>query len=88
MKKWIKDEGIIYAVGGEFSQSVCALTSDTDANEMEASAYLIAAAPDMLEALELIVKHFENEDESARCMDNNVLHHALCVIEKAKGEEV
>lgn len=35
--------------------------------------------------LDFTVSHFENEDDSIRCEDNNVLHHARLCLSKLKN---
>lgn len=79
-------------------KTVCTLSiSEEDATEenqdeltagMLASAKLIAAAPQMLDALEAIIKRFQPEQhDAAGCMFKNCeLCKAIAVIKAAKGE--
>ena len=62
---------------------------DTDTERKMNNARLIAAAPQMLEALEAMVKRFQPEShDSAGCMFKNCeLCKAIAAIKAAKGEE-
>ena len=86
---WVRSvnaNGCVFVTHSDMRRNGGHIIASASGKDEVANANLIAAAPDMLEALELMVKHFENEDESARCMDNNVLHMALGALAKAKGE--
>lgn len=57
-----------------------------DNREALANAYLIAAAPEMLEALEDFVKYVENEIDLDMININPELQKGLAAIAKAKGQ--
>lgn len=55
--------------------------------EGEANAALIAAAPEMLEALEAIATHFDTPASGRLCNISDLLNDARAAIAKAKGQK-
>ncbi len=56
---------------------------DVSINEQLANAHLISAAPDLLEALETMVKAYEDNSQTYAMMAADLARHA---IKKARGE--
>lgn len=80
-KEYDHNDDVIFAVEVEGGQRVCDLM--TDFPEDEANARLIAAAPDMLEALEGLVSYL---DRTCLYEDSGAGARIVAAIRKAKGE--
>lgn len=85
---WLDDDGFIASGNGDTYETIAdPHCSDLDIDEREANARLIAAAPELLEALEELVEQCETAQGLS---DYNYgkfdLVHALKAISKARGE--
>lgn len=69
---------------GDVNQPVCSLADTCDENETEANANLIAASPDLLQALEKLLAQCEKIEE-ARCQSFYDCDEARAAIAKALG---
>lgn len=60
---------------------------DKDTNDLISLISFLQKENEYLKAvLDFTVSHFESEDDSIRCADNDVLHHArLCLSKLKKG---
>ena len=83
-KEYDHQDDVIFAVEVEGGQRVCDLM--TDFPEDAANARLIAAAPDMLAALEGLLAHEDMEESCYSPGYWQILQSARNAISKAKGE--
>lgn len=80
---WLCSGKTVYALNDDGYNRFSALVQDahTHQDELEANAHLIAAAPELLEALLAIVG-----DKGVQRVNSDLLNQALTAISKAKGE--
>lgn len=83
---WLVDDRTVYALNENGFNRFFASVQDahTDPIELEANAQLIAAAPDLLEALELLMRW---QVKNVNCWSNTAYDDAARVIKRATGEE-
>ncbi len=77
-----------YTVAYGYTVASCGNDSDIELEEAQANAHLIAAAPDMFEALELFLKIEDGPDEQHAVVMNTMKAYAKMreAVKKAKGE--
>ena len=62
------------------------LDFDMSKSVFKCAVHAIRHHDELVEALNLLIDHFEIEDENARCMDNNILHYGREVLSKESKE--
>lgn len=83
---WIKTSLGRIVMTNDTKESICRLATRTDADEQDANARLIAAAPDLLNALQAVANALEwHEDRMPKGQDSGALDLARAAITKAKG---
>ena len=83
--EWMAKEGQIYPC--ETGKTLAIIPYfDNENEEQQANEKLIAAAPEMLEALQSIVNKFDSVRKSVDADLINELSYAICVINKATHE--
>lgn len=82
-RPWIVSKTTVYALNDDGYNRFSALVQDahTSLDELESNARLIAAAPELLEALLAIVG-----DKGVQRVSSDLLNQALAAISKATGE--
>ena len=80
----LMNSGAIWLIYGPIGERICRLFFSTDTKERLANAHLIAAAPELLEALEKIMEmgEFGNWPQP----NNMIMDKAMFALAKAYGE--
>ena len=82
--EWLRSRNII----GTPTRTICAIHGHQGEPETEANARLIAAAPDLLEALQTITQAVEDTDADGLSRLDYIARTAHAAVAKAKGDEL